>query len=300
MIQHVWSRQMKPQSKTERKEVHQKKKSAEQTVALALCHFLRCRSTALSRNILLASKTIFWDKIRFCFRRLMVGSCCLLVSTENVLAREASSPDSIFPDIDKILVLLFPGVVISFVRSKFLTRKISPQNQLIYYCAVSVVYYVLVWLPVNASSFIEELDYQNPWHMFFLLLVGPVVLGGLFGYESRREYVHRFIRWVGLGNLTHPVESAWDWKFMNTNDEWVIVTLKDGTRFAGFYGTSSFASSDPQKRDIYIQWVHDIDEEGKWIYAKVGVLVTSGEVKTIEFLMLHNHPNYEGGDNEKG
>ena len=27
--------------------------------------------------------------------------------------------------------------------------------------------------------------------------------------------------------------------------QWVLVTLKDGTRFAGFCGTGSFMSSDP-------------------------------------------------------
>ena len=48
---------------------------------------------------------------------------------------------------------------------------------------------------------------------------------------------------------------------MNTKNEWVIIILKDGTRFADFYGTESFVSSNQQKRDIYIQWVHDIDEK---------------------------------------
>ena len=78
--------------------------------------------------------------------------------------------------------------------------------------------------------------------------------------------------------------TAWDWKFGNMDNEWVLVTLKDGTRFAGFCGAQSFISSDPAERDIYVQWIYDIDDNHHWqSRGETGVLITSGEVKTIEF-----------------
>ena len=280
-------------SETDTRGVNQEK-SNDQTIAPAFCHSLGCRSTVPSRNMLLKHKSVCRGKFRACLVSLTIGLFSVLLSAENALAQRLPSREKPF-DTDNLipgLALLVPGVIVSFTQSKFLTRRTSPQNQLIHYFAVSVVYYMIVWLIVNAFSF--ELDYQNPRHMCLLLLVGPFLLGVLLGYESRKEYVHRFIRWLGLGNLIHPVESAWDWKFMDTNDEWVIVTLKDGTCFLGFYGKNSFSSSDPQRRDVYIQWIYDIDENGDLKYSRKGLLVTAGEIRTIEFLSYANK-QYKGG-----
>ena len=67
-------------------------------------------------------------------------------------------------------------------------------------------------------------------------------------------------------------------------EQWVLVTLKDGTRFAGFCGDESFMSSDPSERDIYIQWTYDIDDQNNWSSrGENGVLIAAGEVQTIEF-----------------
>lgn len=279
-------------SETDTSGVNQEK-SNDQTIAPAFCHSFGCRSTAPSRNMLLKHKSVCRGKFRACLVSLTIGLFSVLLSAENALAQRLPSREQPF-DIDNIilgLALLVPGVVIFFTQSKFVTGRTSPQNQLIHYFAVSVVYYMMVWLTVNAFSF--ELDYQNPRHMCFLLLVGPIIVGSLVGYESQKGYIRRLIRWFRLGNLSHPLESAWDWKFVDTNDEWVIVTLKDGTRFRGFYGKNSFASSDPQRRDIYIEWIYDIDENGYWTYRGKGLLVAAGEIKTVEFLSHTYEPQKE-------
>ena len=66
--------------------------------------------------------------------------------------------------------------------------------------------------------------------------------------------------------------------------QWVLVTLKNGTRFAGFCGARSFISSIPSEQDIYIQHVYDMDEDDEWhLREDCSVLITSGEVSTIEF-----------------
>ena len=66
--------------------------------------------------------------------------------------------------------------------------------------------------------------------------------------------------------------------------EWVLVTLRNGTRFAGYCGPDSFMSSDPDNRDLYIQWVYDIDDDSGWCpRGENGVLIAAGEISTIEF-----------------
>lgn len=46
---------------------------------------------------------------------------------------------------------------------------------------------------------------------------------------------------------------------------WILVTFKDSTRVAGYCGRESFISSDPSERDIYIERVYDVDDNGTWI-----------------------------------
>ena len=67
-------------------------------------------------------------------------------------------------------------------------------------------------------------------------------------------------------------------------EQWVLVTLKDGTRFAGFCGSDSFMSSDPSERDIYIQQVYDVDDDNNWSSsAEKALLIIADEIQTIEF-----------------
>ena len=210
---------------------------------------------------------------------LTIGLVLVFASAKNALAQESALRYSEFLDIAS-LALFIPGLIILFVRSRFLTGRIGTENTFIYYVAVSVIY----WLIVN-FLFIQKLDYRNPGHMFLFLLVGPIISGVLVGYSDRKGYIRRLFRWAGLGNLTLPIPSAWDWKFTDMEEEWILVTLKDGTRFAGFFGESSFASSDPQRRDVYIQWIYDLDEKNNWIYPKSekSLLIAADEIRTIEF-----------------
>lgn len=79
--------------------------------------------------------------------------------------------------------------------------------------------------------------------------------------------------------------------------EWVLVTLKNGTRFAGFCGTDSFMSSEPAERDLYIQWVYDLDDEDNWQpRGETGLLIAGGEISTIEFWPYKLE---EGADEQK-
>ena len=49
-------------------------------------------------------------------------------------------------------------------------------------------------------------------------------------------------------------------------------------------------SSDPEERDIYIQWVYDIDANDNWSLpskpdeaCEKGVLIAAGEIQSVEF-----------------
>jgi hypothetical protein len=70
---------------------------------------------------------------------------------------------------------------------------------------------------------------------------------------------------------------------LQRNEHWLIIKLRDGTEFFGYYGRQSFASSDGE-RDIYVEQVFDRDGEGSWIPLPQGLWVQVSEIVTIEFL----------------
>ncbi len=184
-----------------------------------------------------------------------------------------------------ILVFIVPGFIALSVRSQFITGRISPQNKASFlsYLTISVIYGALV-LPFVDPELIEKS--RLSW--FGLVFVGPIFLGLLLGLNVQKDFVRRLLNRFGLYPV-HAIPTAWDWKFNGmATDQWVLVTLKDGTRFAGFYGAQSFTSSSPDERDIYLQWVYDIREDGTLSPPddEKGVLIAAGEIRTIEFLAV--------------
>ena len=149
-----------------------------------------------------------------------------------------------------ILVFIVPGFIALYMRSQFITGKIPSHNKerFISYLTVSVIYGALV-LPFVSPTLIQN----SALAYFGLVFGGPVVLGLLLGINIQKDLTRRCLNKFGLYPV-HAIPTAWDWKFRDRTEHWVLVTLKDGTRFAGFYGAKSFTASSLGERDIYIQW----------------------------------------------
>ena len=88
-------------------------------------------------------------------------------------------------------------------------------------------------------------------------------------------------------NKIHPVPTAWDYYFSKQEEAWIIVTLKNGKTIYGKFSEHSFASSDAEERDLYIEKTYNIKEDMTWVEddKSNGILVPKDEVETIEFLI---------------
>lgn len=190
------------------------------------------------------------------------------------------SPDNLY----QILRFFVPGLIVIFVRAQFVAGRTQFESPaLLSYFVISIIYYALALPFVDFALLIEKPGYGKAVAWLVLIFFGPAALGLLLGVNIQKNLFHRLLQWFRL-NPVHVVPTAWDWKFGGMTKEWVLVTLKDGTRFAGFCGSESFMSSDPTERDIYIQWIYDIDDDDNWTpRGENGVLVAAGEVQTIEF-----------------
>lgn len=188
--------------------------------------------------------------------------------------------------IEQLRVFLFfvaPGIVALFVRAQFLLGKMPPIAEgVVAYITISLIYHALVY-PIAwhlyASS--ETLSwFVLDW--IALIIIGPALLGFVLGLNIKMGWTRTALSKVGI-NTIHPVDSAWDWKFAGCGECFVLVVLKDDTKWAGFISKNSFMSSQPSERDIFIEQVYDHSDTSPWTPRVSGVWIAHGEIRSIEF-----------------
>lgn len=111
-------------------------------------------------------------------------------------------------------------------------------------------------------------------------------IGVLTGAIRKFDVVDRIFQKFGISKI-HPIPTAWDYWFSNQKEEiWVIVTLIGGQKICGKYSYISFASSEPEERDLYLEEIYDVNERDEWTCKERtrGILIAKGQIATIEFI----------------
>lgn len=190
------------------------------------------------------------------------------------------------------LAFVVPGFIIHFTYSIFVPQKVEQIQfyflRFLFFSAIN--YSIWSWLIylIIQPDILEKYPRGTAASWWFIIFISPVLLGMLCGYLNKLELVRKALQKIGL-NPIHVIPTGWDFKFSKIEDKtWVIITLKDGSTVAGLFGTKSFASSDPQERDIFVEEVFCINDEGKWESAtrNNGILIRGEQIKYIEF--FHN------------
>src|SRR5437660_12752474 len=107
----------------------------------------------------------------------------------------------------------------------------------------------------------------------------------LTGLLSQRAVVRRLLARYGVYTV-HPVPTAWDYVFSHSTGSWVLVTLTDGSTVAGVFSARSFASSDAAERDLFLERLCKVEDDGHWqpVPMNRGVWIQGEDIRAIEFL----------------
>jgi hypothetical protein len=189
-----------------------------------------------------------------------------------------------------LLVFIIPGFVLMRVkRMACPTAEASPGSTVLDSVALSCVVYALA-SPVLYISYHYRWPIARPvlFSMLALviLLVVPCALGAfyiLFTKTGTARWLREFL------GFPHPDPTAWDYLFRKQRAYWVRLAFKSGKVMAGLFGSQSFASSFPQKRDLYVEKLLRLDENGdvvELIESSSGVLVAMEDLEMIEFFKL--------------
>jgi hypothetical protein len=192
---------------------------------------------------------------------------------------------------------LVPGFIWSAVLSLFVpVRSAAPQVRFLQFLTLSCINHgIWSWalFMIFRSGFVDEHPYRSGSFLGLIIFVSPLTLGVVCGLSQQKEWVIRFFSRFGIRTI-HPIAEAWDWHFGQLKPYWVLVTLKDGSHIYGLFGTRSFAASDSDKRDLYLEEQFHLLETGEWapVEDSAGVLIMADEIAAVEFRKL-SEVNYD-------
>lgn len=185
-------------------------------------------------------------------------------------------------------LFLLPGFIINAIIDSFAPSVRSSDTKYFLSC--------LLYSIVNCSFasfvyvFLKDCFYQAaPVLYWFLIILVTVIFATLIaiaiGLIKQKEILECVCSCIGLRKI-HPIPSAWDYSFSKQQASWVIVTLETGEVIYGKYSSNSFASSDPNERDLYLEKTYTLDQNKKWIEdpKSNGILISKDAIQAIEFL----------------
>jgi len=189
-----------------------------------------------------------------------------------------------------ILAFIVPGFIFDSITRKFIPKsKEDNQSAFLNYLTSSTINYGFwIWLIYWAYS--TEFYLRHPFWAgviwLLIILVSPLILGFIWVLARKFHISEKITRFFGIHSI-NPIPTSWDYKFSNISPTtWILVTLKDGSVVGGYFGSKSFASSETNYRDLFIEKVYKVNSEGPWSLLREkndGILISHDQIKTIEF-----------------
>lgn len=184
-------------------------------------------------------------------------------------------------------IFLLPGFIIKSVMDTLVPPIKHNDTKYFFSCLLYSIVNCAVWSWVYLL--LNKIFEEHPITYWILLLtitvVGATLLAVFIGIIKQKGFIEWLFAKMSV-NKIHPVPTAWDYYFSKQEESWIIVTLKNGKTIYGKFSDQSFAASDPEERDLYIEKTYYIKEDMTWQEDEKskGILVSKKEIETIEFL----------------
>jgi hypothetical protein len=194
-------------------------------------------------------------------------------------------------NIPQLLIFIFslvPGFVLISVRGRFIPLDRKPINEMIldYMIATAWCYGLNSWLIIIAYNLQDDMRLiEVALAVFWFAILSPAIFGIASVWITQHNIFKSIFTRMGLKYIS-DISSAWDYQFHRVDSmKWVIITLTDGKTITGIFGEKSFASSQGDYGDVYLESVYIIDEQGNWKQDDQtdGIIVKGSEIRFVEF-----------------
>lgn len=156
---------------------------------------------------------------------------------------------------------------------------------------------IMFWIWPFAALYTYS-DRLPPWLSLllgFLLTILAVIVTPILAANLIYRVRHGgSIKVAAKGSITRPYPTSWDWFFSEKeNNYYVRFLLKTGEKLGGYYGENSYATSYPNKQEIYVEEVWWLDEAGNFIEqveGTKGALFCRDDCSLVQFLEVREAP----------
>ena len=187
-----------------------------------------------------------------------------------------------------IVSALIPGFIYNSILLKFIPlRRKEKELFILQFLSATGFIYALCSPFIYFLLFSATIIHHPNWRAalwFAVIFFVPVLVGVIHADIVQKDRLAWFYRWLNIRPIS-PIPTGWDWIFSKTEPCFVLVTLINGIEIAGFFGLDSMASSDPDRRDIYIERVYEIPaNDGAWtpVERSLGIYISESQIAFIE------------------
>lgn len=190
-----------------------------------------------------------------------------------------------YDSLDKIFLtalFILPGYVITSIVNAFNPQGRLNESKFFLKCLLYGLVNLGVWCwaySIVLNSTVLKSSFQ--WLLLVAVTsVGAVLLGLIIGVIKQKTFLSKLLNRLGISTI-HPTTLAWDYLFSKQESYYVIVKMDDNKIVRGWFSDKSFASSDPDNHDLYIEqcygegWSEDPQSRG--------IYIAGDQIKYIEF-----------------
>jgi hypothetical protein len=186
------------------------------------------------------------------------------------------------------LAFLVPGYVWSATLSYFIPRRTKDAAlsllEFFTFSCVNAIFWLLLCLAIPPLAGVASHPIWVAVVAFIAFFVTPFGFGWLLGRFSPHPKVASALKIFGWKPV-RSVPTAWDYWFGLERPAFLSVTMTDGSKVHGYFGSGSFAGDGTdERRDIYIERVYCEGQEGfKPVDRTAGILVSRSQIAYLEF-----------------